>query len=54
MWDFLTSPFMLGLYIGVLIGWLFFKRPEWLGWFLAWLWAQISLGFSALRAKLGW
>lgn len=57
MWallSFLTSQLMIGIYIGVLIGWLFFKRPDVFGFFWAWLWAQIVYGFGALRAKLGW
>ena len=41
MLAFLTSQFMLGRYVGLLIGWLVLKRPEW-----------ISSGFAWLKAKV--
>lgn len=40
--------------LGLLVGWLFFKRPAGVVWVLAWLGAQFAVLVSKLRAKLGW
>lgn len=41
MWNFLTSQIMIGVYIGVLIGWVVFERPQWVKDRLAWLKAKV-------------